>query len=119
MATGCCGMRAGKRRTSVPSSRLSIAMQHAKASRRRAIRIRLLLVLLLVLLGIAMELNGYTDIPRLVAVARELSQHWWLVVVLILGQALLFTFALAGSLFLWIAAPLYSPPMATLILAAG
>ena len=94
-------------------------MQHAKASRRRAIRIRLLLVLLLVLLGIAMELNGYTDIPRLVAVARELSQHWWLVVVLILGQALLFTFALAGSLFLWIAAPLYPPAMAAFILAIG
>jgi uncharacterized membrane protein YdjX (TVP38/TMEM64 family) len=94
-------------------------MLYANASRRRATRIRLLLVLLLVLLGIAMELNGYTDIPRLVATARELSQHWWLVVVLILAQALLFTFALAGSLFLWIAAPLYSPPMATLILAAG
>jgi len=31
----------------------------------------------------------------------------------------LFTFALAGSFFLWIVAPLYPPAMATFILAAG
>lgn len=81
--------------------------------------IRLMLVLLLILLGIVMELNGYTDIPRLVGIARTLTQHWWLIPMLILLQALLFSFALAGSLFLWIAAPLYPPPTATLILAAG
>ena len=46
-------------------------------------------------------------------------QHWWLVLILILLQAILFSFALAGSLFLWIAAPLYPPPMATFILASG
>jgi uncharacterized membrane protein YdjX (TVP38/TMEM64 family) len=86
---------------------------------QRSTRIRLMLVVLLILLGIAMELNGYTDIPRLVDIARDLTQHWWLILVLILLQALLFSFALAGSLFLWIAAPLYPPPMATLILAVG
>ena len=32
---------------------------------------------------------------------------------------MLFTFALAGSIFLWISAPLYSPALATFILAAG
>jgi len=86
---------------------------------RRATRIRLMLVTLLILSGIAMQVNGYTDIPRLVGIARELTQHWWLILVLILLQAVLFSFALAGSLFLWIAAPLYPPPMAALILAAG
>jgi uncharacterized membrane protein YdjX (TVP38/TMEM64 family) len=85
----------------------------------RGTRIRLMLVVLLILLGIAMELNGYTDIPRLVGIARDLTQHWWLILVLIMLQALLFSFALAGSLFLWIVAPLYPPSMATLILAAG
>jgi uncharacterized membrane protein YdjX (TVP38/TMEM64 family) len=41
------------------------------------------------------------------------------VLVLILLQILLFTFALAGSFFLWIVAPLYPPAMAMFILAAG
>jgi uncharacterized membrane protein YdjX (TVP38/TMEM64 family) len=39
--------------------------------------------------------------------------------VLILLQIVLFSFALAGSFFLWIAAPLYPPAMATFILTAG
>lgn len=66
-----------------------------------------------------MEIAGILDARQILAVAREYTQHWWLVVVLILAQALMFTFALAGSIFLWVAAPLYSPPMATFILAAG
>lgn len=66
-----------------------------------------------------MEFTGLLDDRQLLLVAREYAQHWWLIVVLILAQAILFTFALAGSIFLWVAAPLYPPPMATFILAAG
>jgi uncharacterized membrane protein YdjX (TVP38/TMEM64 family) len=80
---------------------------------------RLLLVLLLILLGFVMQWGGLTDIPALLSLAREYAQYWWLIPILILLQALLFSFALAGSLFLWIVAPLYPPAMATLILALG
>jgi uncharacterized membrane protein YdjX (TVP38/TMEM64 family) len=66
-----------------------------------------------------MEITGLLDARQLLVVAREYAQHWWLIVILFLAQAILFTFALAGSIFLWVAAPLYSPPMATFILAAG
>jgi len=66
-----------------------------------------------------MEIAGLLDARQILTVAREYAQYWWLAVVLILAQALMFTFALAGSIFLWIAAPLYTPPMATFILAAG
>ena len=66
-----------------------------------------------------MEIAGLLDARQILTVAREYTQHWWLAVVLILAQALMFTFALAGSIFLWVAAPLYTPPMATFILAAG
>ena len=55
----------------------------------------------------------------MLAVARGYSDQWWLVLVLILLQATMFTFALAGSFFLWIVAPLYPPAMSTFILAAG
>lgn len=85
----------------------------------RKYRYKLAIIGLLITLGIAMELAGLLDAHQLLAVARGYTQHWWLIVVLILMQAMLFTFALAGSLFLWIAAPLYPPPVATFILAAG
>jgi uncharacterized membrane protein YdjX (TVP38/TMEM64 family) len=55
----------------------------------------------------------------LLELAREYSDQWWLVVVLIVVQVLLFTFALAGSVILWVAAVLFEPLNAALILAAG
>ena len=80
---------------------------------------KLTLIGLLIALGVVLEFAGIVDVQELVAIAREYAQHWWLIVVLILLQALLFSFALAGSLFLWIAAPLYPPAMAAFILAIG
>jgi len=71
------------------------------------------------MLGLAMEIAGLLDARQLLTVAREFAQYWWLVPVLILAQIILFTFALAGSVFLWIVAPLYDPAMATFILATG
>jgi uncharacterized membrane protein YdjX (TVP38/TMEM64 family) len=80
---------------------------------------KLAIVALLITLGLALEVAGLLDARQLLAVARGYAQHWWLIPVLILAQAVLFTFALAGSIFLWIVAPLFSPAMATFILAAG
>ncbi|TNF90543.1 MAG: VTT domain-containing protein [Gammaproteobacteria bacterium] len=80
---------------------------------------RLILVAVLIVIGLSMEYAGLLDAASIIDLARDYARHWWLVVVLILAQALLFTFALAGSLFLWVAATLYAPPMATFILAAG
>lgn len=82
-------------------------------------RTRLLLVALLATLGLYLEIAGWLDAARVLDFARGYAQHWWLILILIAAQAILFTFALAGSLFLWIAAPLYPPPVATFILAAG
>ena len=70
-------------------------------------------------MGVILEFAEIVDVQELLTIAREYAQHWWLIVVLILLQALLFSFALAGSLFLWIAAPLYPPAMAAFILAIG
>jgi uncharacterized membrane protein YdjX (TVP38/TMEM64 family) len=66
-----------------------------------------------------LEFAGWFDAAQVLDFARGYAQHWWLVLILIAAQTVLFTFALAGSLFLWIAAPLYPPPVATFILAAG
>ena len=80
---------------------------------------KLLIVALLITVGVLLEVVGLLDAEKMLTVARGYSDQWWLVVVLILLQTIMFTFALAGSFFLWIAAPLYPPAMATFILAAG
>ena len=80
---------------------------------------KLLIIALLITVGISLEFAGLLDAEEMLTVARQYSDHWWLVVILILLQSVLFTFALAGSFFLWIVAPLYPPVAAALILAAG
>lgn len=80
---------------------------------------KLLIVALLITAGILLDFYGLLDAEKILGIARGYTDQWWLIVVLILLQAVLFTFALAGSLFLWVAAPLYPPVMATFILAAG
>ncbi|MBT8134843.1 MAG: VTT domain-containing protein [Gammaproteobacteria bacterium] len=80
---------------------------------------KLVIVALMISAGIALEFAGLLDAEEMLGIAREYSDQWWLVLVLILLQTLLFTFALAGSFFLWVVAPLYPPAMATFILAAG
>jgi uncharacterized membrane protein YdjX (TVP38/TMEM64 family) len=80
---------------------------------------KLIIVALLITVGIILEIAGLLDVDNIFNVAREYADHWWLVLIMILLQIILFTFALAGSIFLWIVAPLYPPAMATFILAAG
>ena len=80
---------------------------------------KLVIVSLLITAGILLEVYGLLDAEKMLNIAREYTDYWWLILLLILLQTILFTFALAGSFFLWIAAPLYPPPIATFILAAG
>ena len=80
---------------------------------------KLFVVIALIIAGILLEISGYLDAEKMLFVAREYTDYWWLVIVLIVVQIILFTFALAGSLVLWVAAVLYPPVMATFILAAG
>lgn len=80
---------------------------------------KLIIVALMISAGILLEFAGLLDAEKMLGIAREYSDRWWLVLVLIFLQTVLFTFALAGSFFLWIVAPLYPPGMAAFILAAG
>lgn len=80
---------------------------------------KLVTVALLITAGVLLEVYGLLDAEKMLDIARGYVDYWWLVVVLILLQVFMFTFALAGSFFLWIAAPLYPPAMATFILTAG
>ena len=80
---------------------------------------KLLVIALIIVAGVTLHVTGLLDAQRMLLVAREYTDTWWLVLVLILLQTVLFTFALAGSLIFWVTAPLYSPLMAAFILAAG
>lgn len=82
-------------------------------------RNRLIIAAVLIAIGLGLEFAGLFEPRQWLELARGYTQHWWLILILILAQAVLFTFALAGSVFLWIAAPLYPPPVAAFILASG
>ena len=81
--------------------------------------IKLSIVVVLILIGIIIDYANVLEPERIIAVAREYADNWWLIFVLVLLQSLLYTFALAGSMFLWVAATLYPPETSALILTAG
>ncbi len=81
--------------------------------------VKLLVLGVLIAIGALLQFYGLLDPEELIAIARQYADYWWLPVILVLLQALLFTFALAGTVFLWVAAVLFPPFTASIILAAG
>lgn len=80
---------------------------------------KLSLLFILIIIGIILQLSGVFDVESLLIFARQYADEWWLVVILLLLQLVLFTFALAGSLIFWIAVTIYPPVTSTLIVAIG
>jgi uncharacterized membrane protein YdjX (TVP38/TMEM64 family) len=80
---------------------------------------QLLIILLLLLAGFLLQASGVFDVRKLLAVARVYAGQDWLPVALIVVQVLLYTFALPGSMLLWVAAPLYPPLWAAVLLVTG
>ena len=78
-----------------------------------------MVLVVLAVTGLAVQALDLVDARALLGWARGLAAHWWFVVVLVLLQVLLFTFALPGSTVLWLVAPLYAPGPATAILTVG
>jgi uncharacterized membrane protein YdjX (TVP38/TMEM64 family) len=80
---------------------------------------KIIILFILVGLGIAMQVTGKIDPEQLIAVARQYTDHWWLGVLLVVIQTVLFTFAMTGSSIIWIAAALFTPFTSTVIVTAG
>jgi uncharacterized membrane protein YdjX (TVP38/TMEM64 family) len=80
---------------------------------------KLIILSILVGLGITLQLTGIIDPVQLIAVARQYADHWWLGVLLVAIQTVLFTFAMTGSSIIWIAAALFTPFTSTVIVTAG
>lgn len=80
---------------------------------------KLLILIILLGLGIALQLGGVIDLERFVTVTRQYADRWWLAVLLVIIQTVLFTFALTGSSMVWITAALFTPLASTIIITAG
>jgi len=79
----------------------------------------LALLATLVAVGLGAHALGLADAGPALAWARVHAAQWWFPAALVALQVLLFTFGLPGSAVLWLAAPLYAPPVAAAILTAG
>jgi uncharacterized membrane protein YdjX (TVP38/TMEM64 family) len=80
---------------------------------------KLFILIILVVLGIILQLTGSIDPEQLIAVTRQYADRWWLAVLLVAIQTVLFTFALTGSSLIWIAAALFPPLTSTAIITTG
>ena len=80
---------------------------------------KLIILVILVLVGITLQLSGTIDVRQIISLAREYADYWWLGLLLVAIQAVLFTFALAGSSMLWIIAVLFTPLISTVMITTG
>lgn len=76
-------------------------------------------MVVLIALGIAFDALDLFDWRTILEWARDYPAGWGLAAAIIALQVIMFVFALSGSSLVWVAAVLYSPPLATLILTAG
>jgi uncharacterized membrane protein YdjX (TVP38/TMEM64 family) len=77
------------------------------------------ILIALVALGVFLELSGLVDYEQLILLAREYADQWWLAVLLVLIQTIMFTFATAGSSMIWITGVLFTPFTSTLVITTG
>ena len=78
-----------------------------------------LLLIILLCLGLFLGLAERVPWQQLLSTARSYTEHWWLALLFVLYQVVLFMFALPGTSTVWLVAPIYPPISATLILTAG
>jgi len=80
---------------------------------------KIFILLCLVGAGLLLQQSGVVDFEGFIGLARQYTDHWWLIALLITVQTVLFTFALTGSSMVWVTAALFPPFTSTLMLAAG
>ena len=80
---------------------------------------KFIVLLILVGLGLALQQTGAIDLEGLIIFARQYADRWWLGVLLVVIQTVLFTFAMAGSSIVWITAAIFTPVTSTAIIASG
>jgi uncharacterized membrane protein YdjX (TVP38/TMEM64 family) len=77
------------------------------------------ILITLVALGVFLQLSGLVDYEQMILLSRKYADQWWLAVLLVLIQTVMFTFATAGSSMIWITGVLFTPATSTLVITAG
>jgi uncharacterized membrane protein YdjX (TVP38/TMEM64 family) len=80
---------------------------------------RIVLLAALAVLGIALDAFDLLDAAAALDWARRHAHGWRLPAAIVAAQTVLYTLAQPGSILFWVAALLYSAPLATVILTAG
>lgn len=80
---------------------------------------KLIILVILVGLGLALQQTGAIDLQGLIILARQYADRWWMGVLLVVIQTVLFTFAMAGSSIVWITAAIFTPVTSTVIITSG
>jgi uncharacterized membrane protein YdjX (TVP38/TMEM64 family) len=80
---------------------------------------KLIILVILLVLGLVLQQAGAIDLEELIILARQYADRWWLGVLLVVIQTILFTFAMAGSSIVWITAAIFTPATSTAIIASG
>jgi len=80
---------------------------------------KLIILVILVGLGLALQQTGAIDLQGLIILARQYADRWWMGVLLVVIQTVLFTFAMAGSSIVWITAAIFTPVTLTFIITSG
>jgi len=85
----------------------------------RKIPFKAILLVGLIVLGIALKRLGIFDWYPYLHLAESYAHHWWFPLAIVLAKTILYTFALPGSIFYWVAGLVYPPLKATLIITLG
>ncbi len=85
----------------------------------QAVFLPLAVLAALVGIGTALQVLDLISWPAVLEWMRGFTPGWGMALAIILAQGAMFTFALPGSVLVWVAAVLYSPSAATAILTAG
>lgn len=78
-----------------------------------------LIILLLIAAGFLFHYTEIADLRRIFLWIESVSDYWWAWAVVLAAKIIFYALAMPGSSFIWIAAILYKPFQATLLIACG
>ncbi len=86
---------------------------------RKKVTYRTVIFFFIIILIIGLNLAGVIDRDQVIKTGENIAHFWWAPYLLIIAKIVLYTFALPGSLLIWVAALFYEPVPATVITVVG
>lgn len=80
---------------------------------------KVIILAFLVSTGVVLNMLGWFDWQRFVDAGERYAGTWWFPSAVILSKVVLYTFALPGSMLVWVSGLFYDSVMATLVIVSG